>query len=93
MHLFAGVVSRYVFDSPLMWTDEAANFLFLWLSMLGAVVALRRNEHMRLMTLINSLSPRRGQWLSTVGALIVIVFVLETWFPRRNISKSSARPS
>ena len=27
--LFAGVVSRYVFDSPLMWTDELANFLFL----------------------------------------------------------------
>src|SRR5258708_1981750 len=52
--LFAGVVSRYVFDSPLMWTDELANFLFLWLSMLGAVVALRRNEHMRLTTIINS---------------------------------------
>ena len=33
--LFAGVVSRYVLDSPLFWTDELANFLFLWLSMLG----------------------------------------------------------
>ena len=33
--LFAGVVSRYVFNSPLMWTDELANFLFLWLAMLG----------------------------------------------------------
>ena len=79
--LFAGVVSRYVFDRPLMWTDELANFLFLWLAMLGTVVALRRNEHMRLTTLINSLSPRRGQWLSTVGALVVIVFVLEILVP------------
>src|SRR5215467_1927108 len=42
--LFAGVVSRYVFNSPLMWTDELANFLFLWLAMLGTVVALRRDE-------------------------------------------------
>jgi TRAP-type C4-dicarboxylate transport system permease small subunit len=79
--LFAGVVSRYVFSRPLMWTDELANFLFLWLAMLGMVVALRRNEHMRLMTLINSLSPKRGQWLTTVGALIVIVFVLEILLP------------
>jgi predicted phage terminase large subunit-like protein len=79
--LFAGVVSRYVFDNPLMWTDELANFLFLWLAMLGTVVALRRNEHMRLTTLINSLSPKRGQWLSTVGALVVIVFVLEILVP------------
>ena len=39
--LFAGVVSRYLLDSPLFWTDELANFLFLWLSMLGMVVALR----------------------------------------------------
>src|SRR5215813_14864663 len=79
--LFAGVVSRYVFSRPLMWTDELANFLFLWLAMLGMVVALRRNEHMRLMTLINSLSFERSQWLSTVGALVVIVFVLEILVP------------
>ena len=44
--LFAGVVSRYLLDSPLFWTDELANFLFLWLSMLGMVVALRGDGHM-----------------------------------------------
>jgi tripartite ATP-independent transporter DctM subunit len=79
--LFAGVVSRYVFDSPLMWTDELANFLFLWLAMLGAVVAFRRDGHMRLTTFVNSLSPERSQWLGTVGALVVIVFVLEILVP------------
>jgi tripartite ATP-independent transporter DctM subunit len=79
--LFAGVVSRYAFNSPLMWTDELANFLFLWLAMLGAVVAFRRDGHMRLTTLINSLSPQRGRWLGTVGALIVIAFVLEILLP------------
>ncbi len=29
------------------WSDELASILFLWLSMLGAVIALRRGEHMR----------------------------------------------
>src|SRR5215472_1098683 len=57
--LFAGVVSRYVFNKPLMWTDELANFLFLWLAMLGTVAALRRGEHMRLTTFVNSIRP---QW-------------------------------
>jgi len=79
--LFAGVVSRYVFGSPLMWTDELANFLFLWMSMLGTVVALRRGEHMRLTTFVNSLRPQWGRWLGTVGALVVIVFVLEILLP------------
>ncbi len=40
--LLAGVVSRYVFHEPLIWSDELAGILFLWLAMLGAVVAFRR---------------------------------------------------
>src|SRR5690349_23819076 len=79
--LFAGVVSRYVFDRPLMWTDELANFLFLWLAMLGTVVALRRNEHMRLTTFVNSVGPEWGRFLGTVGSLVLIVFVLEILLP------------
>jgi tripartite ATP-independent transporter DctM subunit len=74
--LFAGVVSRYVFNKPLTWSDELASALFLWLAMLGAVIALRRGEHMRLTTFVNLLSPERRAWVDTLGALIVIVFVL-----------------
>ncbi|MBV9065727.1 MAG: TRAP transporter small permease subunit, partial [Methylobacteriaceae bacterium] len=45
--LFAGVVSRYLVHQPLTWSDELASILFLWLAMLGAVVAYARGEHMR----------------------------------------------
>ena len=38
--LGAGVTARYAFHAPLVWSDELASILFLWLSMLGAVVAL-----------------------------------------------------
>ena len=81
--LFTGVVSRYVFDSPIMWTDELGTFLFLWLAMFGAVVALRRDGHMRLTTFVNWCSPDWGNWLGTVAELVVIVFVLEIIFPAR----------
>ena len=37
--LFAGVVARYGLHRPLIWSDELASILFLWLAMLGAVVA------------------------------------------------------
>jgi tripartite ATP-independent transporter DctM subunit len=46
--LFGGVISRYLFNRPLVWSDELASTLFLWLAMLGAVVAFRRGEHMRM---------------------------------------------
>src|SRR5512143_569958 len=74
--LFAGVVSRYVFNRPLTWSDELASVLFLWLAMLGAVIALRRGEHMRLTTFVTLLTPGRRAWVDTLGALIVIAFVL-----------------
>ena len=56
--LFAGVVARYVFHTPLVWSDELASILFLWLAMLGAVVALRRGEHMRMTALVGRVPAR-----------------------------------
>ncbi|WP_018912327.1 TRAP transporter large permease subunit [Thiomonas sp. FB-6] len=48
--LLAGIVARSL-GHPLVWSDELASMLFLWLAMLGAVVALRRDEHMRMSAL------------------------------------------
>jgi len=79
--LFAGVVSRYVFNSPIMWTDELATFLFLWLAMVGAVVAVRRDGHMRLTTFVSWVEPNVRSWLATVAELVVIVFAIELLVP------------
>ena len=40
--LGSGVFSRYVLHNALVWSDELATLLFLWLAMLGAVSAMRR---------------------------------------------------
>src|ERR1043165_6422540 len=56
--LFAGVASRYVFHNPFTWSDELASTLFLWLAMLGALVAFRRSEHMRMSALAARVPPR-----------------------------------
>ncbi len=72
--LFAGVISRYVFNAPLTWSDELASILFLWLAMLGAVIALRRDEHMRLTTFIGMMRPRRRAWVETLGIVVVVLF-------------------
>jgi tripartite ATP-independent transporter DctM subunit len=74
--LFAGVISRYVFNAPLTWSDELAAILFLWLAMLGAVIALRRDEHMRLTTFLGLMRPRRRAWVETLGVVVIVVFAL-----------------
>jgi tripartite ATP-independent transporter DctM subunit len=74
--LLAGVVSRYVFNRPLTWSDELASILFLWLAMLGAVIALRRDEHMRLAFLVSRAPPRWRAWIEPIASAAVAVFVV-----------------
>ncbi len=73
--LFAGVVSRYVLHDPLLWSDELASILFLWLAMLGAVVALRRGEHMRMTALVSQLGAQRRALLEAVATVACLAFL------------------
>jgi len=79
--LFAGVVSRYVFHQPLVWSDELASIMFLWLSMLGAVVALRRGEHMRMTALVNHVQPHTRALLDTIAITASLAFLVLVLFP------------
>ncbi len=63
--LLVGVAARYVFNLPMVWVDEVVSTSFLWLAMLGSVVAMHRNEHLRL-TLVVERVPER--WRGTVQA-------------------------
>jgi tripartite ATP-independent transporter DctM subunit len=73
--LFAGVVSRYVFHRPYTWTDELASILFLWLAMLGAVVAYRRAEHMRMSALVDGAGPRVKAVLNALALVSGLAFL------------------
>lgn len=42
----SGVLSRYVLNYSLAWSDELAGLGFVWLTLLGAVAASRRRSHM-----------------------------------------------
>jgi tripartite ATP-independent transporter DctM subunit len=79
--LFSGVVARYVIHVPLVWTDELATTLFLWLSMLGAVIALRRNEHMRMTAFIDRASPRVKELLQVFAVTSSLLFLVLILFP------------
>lgn len=79
--LFAGILARYVFRSPLVWSDEIASILFLWLAMLGSVVALRRGEHMRMTAFVNRASPRARAFFDLVAIAAALAFMLLILLP------------
>jgi tripartite ATP-independent transporter DctM subunit len=79
--LFIGVVARYGFRSPLIWSDELASILFLWLAMLGAAIAFRRAEHMRMTAMVAKASPERRAFLDVVGTCAALAFLLLIAWP------------
>jgi tripartite ATP-independent transporter DctM subunit len=73
--LLAGVVSRFVFHHPFVWSDELASILFLWLAMLGSVVALQRTQHMRLTAIVGALPAARRVHAETLALAVPALFL------------------
>ncbi len=79
--LFTGIFSRVVLRTPLTWSDELASALFLWLAMMGAVIASRRVEHMRMTAVVNRLRPQPRALMEAVAALAAAAFLLAVLRP------------
>jgi len=68
--VFGNVVLRYVFDSGIAISEELSRWIFLWVTFLGAIVAMREHAHLGTDALISRL-PRAGK-----VACLVIGYVL-----------------
>ena len=79
--LFAGVVARYGLHRPLIWSDELASILFLWLAMLGAAVAFHRSEHMRMTAIVGGAKPAMRAYLDMVATCAALAFLLLIAWP------------
>ncbi|KTT17196.1 TRAP transporter small permease [Pseudacidovorax intermedius] len=60
--VFGNVVLRYGFNSGLTLSEELSRWLFVWMTFLGALVALRSHQHLGTDTLVSRL-PRVGKKL------------------------------
>jgi tripartite ATP-independent transporter DctM subunit len=73
--LFTGVSARYFFQKPIIWSDELAGILFLWLAMLGAVTAFQRGEHMRMTAFVGMVSPGKRAFFDVLAIAAPLAFL------------------
>jgi TRAP-type C4-dicarboxylate transport system permease small subunit len=73
--LLVGVIARFGLNHPLVWSDELASIVFLWLAMLGSVLALWNGEHMRLTTLASRLPARWRVWAESLAVLTPLLLL------------------
>jgi len=75
--VFGNVVLRYGFNSSISMSDEVSRWLFVWVTFLGAVVALQRHEHLGVDMLVDRL-PVLGKKICLVLGHVVMLAV--TWW-------------
>ena len=68
------VFTRYVLNSSLVWYDEFASYLLVWLTFFGAVVADYHRRHINFDLLVNKLAPTARRVVDVVGELAVLGF-------------------
>jgi TRAP-type C4-dicarboxylate transport system permease small subunit len=73
--LLLGVIARYVFQHPLIWTDDLAQAVFLWLGMIGSVVALNRGEHMRMTAMLARANRPARAGMEAYGSAVGLMFL------------------
>lgn len=75
-----GVLTRYVTESPAVWTTELSGILFTWVVFVGAVSAFSEGRHIRVTLLLDALPDGASRLLRFAGDLLVAVFLCYgTW--------------
>ncbi|QRG70771.1 TRAP transporter small permease [Brevibacillus choshinensis] len=76
--VFGNVVLRYLFNSGITWSEEMSRFLFIWLIFLGAIGALKDNEHLGVDMLVKKLSPimKKVVFAVTNGLVLYVLWLV-----------------
>jgi TRAP-type C4-dicarboxylate transport system permease small subunit len=70
----AAVYYRYVLNSALLWPEEIAGHLLVWISFVGAYLALRKEGHLSFDLLLDHLPKQTGYWIRLAIEVLLILF-------------------
>lgn len=89
-----GVFYRYVMDDALVWYDEFAGYVLVWLTMYGSAFTLARRKHIGFETLVEGLPPGARRAAEVFGHLCVLgfslVLVVSGWQLVREMGEETA---
>jgi TRAP-type C4-dicarboxylate transport system permease small subunit len=71
--VFSNVVLRYVFNSGIATSEELSRWLLVWLTFIGAIVALREHAHLGVDSLVRALPPR-GRLFCFVASYLLMLY-------------------
>jgi TRAP-type C4-dicarboxylate transport system permease small subunit len=70
------VFMRYLFLYSLSWSEEVARYLMIWVSFLGASLALKYGFHIGVEFVINRIPEKMRGWINLTAKLGVLLFLI-----------------
>lgn len=75
------VLTRFIFDLPLRWTEELSIYILSWVSFLGASVGIKRWAHIGVEAFVILLPKRLQHYVSLLSlGLCMVFFVIMIYF-------------
>jgi len=78
--LISAVFYRYALNNAIAWSEEASKYLMVWLTFLGAPIALRQAAHINIDLLVKLFPPRgRQAFYLAINIIIIITMGILVW--------------
>ena len=74
--VIAQVAMRYIFNSPLVWSEELAVYVMVWMTFIGSVICMRDNEHIEVTILTDYLPHGLKRAIFVFSRLASAIFLL-----------------
>jgi TRAP-type C4-dicarboxylate transport system permease small subunit len=70
-----GVYYRYVLIDPLQWAEEIARYILIWMTLIGASIAVKERKHVMLTSLVVRI-PESVAIVIEIVFFLIIIFII-----------------
>lgn len=85
---------RYIFNNPLVWSEEMARYAFIWICYLGWALGTRNRSHIQINFFINLFPKMLKKIMTTFNSLLLVIFsIYMTMYGFKMTSNSIALPA
>lgn len=91
--LFIQVFARYALSDPPEWTEELGRTLFAYVTFMAAALAIQRNTHLKIDTLVKMMPATLQTWVRVLTSLCAIVFLcVVLWYSNIMLPRLAFQP-
>ena len=73
--LFLQIVMRYIFNSPLIWSEELARYLFIWMAFIGVGYGIKYDLHIKMEAFLAIFPSNVQKVIIILTEVVTIVFM------------------